>query len=41
MIDDIVAARPKSALLLSRKKIDYFLRQYFGNVPLDDMQDPR
>ena len=38
LIEEIVAARPKTALLPSRKKIDAFLRQYFGDVPHDDMQ---
>ena len=39
LIDGIVAARPASALLSSRKKINNYLRQYFGEVPHEDMQD--
>jgi glutamate dehydrogenase len=39
LIDGIVAARPASALLSTRKKINAYLRKYFGNVPHEDMQD--
>ena len=37
LVDDIVAAKPKSALLKTRKQIDAYLRRYFSNVPHDDM----
>ena len=39
LIDGIIAARPASALLSNRKKINNYLRRYFGNVPHEDMQD--
>ncbi len=39
LIDEIVATRPESGVLSSRAQIDLFLRQYFGNVPVEDMQD--
>ena len=37
MINEIVAARPKSSLLKTRKQIDAYLRHYFANVPHEDM----
>ena len=37
LINDIIAARPRSGVLRSRSKIDQFLAQYFANVPVDDM----
>ncbi|MFQ5548024.1 MAG: NAD-glutamate dehydrogenase [Woeseia sp.] len=39
LIDEIVASKPKSKLLRSRKQIDSFLRQYFADVPVEDMED--
>jgi glutamate dehydrogenase len=38
LIDEIIATRPESGVLASREQIDLFLRQYFGNVPVEDMQ---
>ena len=37
MIEEIVAARPKSTILKTRKEINNYLRRYFRNVPIDDM----
>ncbi|MFQ6007057.1 MAG: NAD-glutamate dehydrogenase, partial [Woeseia sp.] len=39
LIDEIVASKPKSKLLKSRKHIDSFLRQYFADMPVEDMED--
>ncbi len=38
LIDEIVASKPKSKSLKSRKQIDNFLRQYFVDVPVEDME---
>ncbi|MEX0975927.1 MAG: NAD-glutamate dehydrogenase [Woeseia sp.] len=38
MVDEIVATKPASTTLTSHKQRDDFLRQYFGNVPSEDMQ---
>ena len=38
LVDRIVASRPKSAVLGSRKQINLFLREYFRNVPFEDME---
>jgi len=38
LIRQIVAARPQSRLLHDRKKINFFLRRYFGDVPVEDME---
>ena len=38
LVEDIVAARPKSSLLKSRPKISSYLRRYFEFVPHEDMQ---
>lgn len=38
LIDEIIATRPETGALSSREQIDHFLRQYFGNVPVEDMQ---
>ena len=38
LVDEIVATRPGSPTLRDRAQIDDFLRQYFGNVPYEDMQ---
>lgn len=38
LIDEIVATRPESKLLVKREHIEDFLRQYFGNVPVEDLQ---
>ncbi|MCH6550112.1 MAG: NAD-glutamate dehydrogenase, partial [Proteobacteria bacterium] len=38
LIDEIVASKPKSNTLKSRKQIDNFLRQYFVDVPVEDME---
>ena len=37
LIEGIVATRPKTRLLPSRKQIDLYLRQYFRNVPFEDL----
>jgi glutamate dehydrogenase len=37
LIETIVAARPKSTILKTRKEINAFLRRYFRNVPHEDM----
>ena len=38
LIDEIIASRPRSKVQDDRKGIDLFLRQYFDNVPVEDMQ---
>ena len=38
LIDEIVAAKPKSKSLRSNKAIESYLRRYFGNVPYEDLQ---
>ena len=38
LIDEIVATKPKSKAIGTRKDIDSFLRQYFAHVPYEDMQ---
>ena len=37
LIDRIVASRPRSKALSDRKQINRFLRDYFRNVPYDDL----
>ena len=37
LVDRIVASRPQSKILGSRKQINLFLRQYFRNVPYEDL----
>ena len=37
LIGEIVAAKPASKTLKSRKDIDNYLRKYFSNVPYEDM----
>ena len=37
LIGEIVAAKPASKTLKSRKDIDSYLRKYFGDVPYEDM----
>jgi len=39
LINKIIAAKPKSAFLATRKQINAYLRRYFGDVPYEDMQD--
>ncbi len=39
LVDRIIASRPESKVLSSRTQINSFLRQYFGNVPYEDMSD--
>ncbi|MEX1266109.1 MAG: hypothetical protein WEA08_04240, partial [Woeseia sp.] len=39
LLDQIVASKPRSKSLKDRKQIDDFLREYFGNVPVEDLQD--
>ena len=38
LIDEIIASAPKSSLIPEKKRIERFLRQYFDNVPAEDMQ---
>lgn len=38
LIDEIVATRPQSSALAGPGQTELFLRQYFGNVPVEDMQ---
>ncbi|MEX2122322.1 MAG: NAD-glutamate dehydrogenase [Woeseia sp.] len=38
LIDEIIASGAKSKVLGDRKRINLFLRQYFDNVPVEDMQ---
>ncbi|MEX2495928.1 MAG: NAD-glutamate dehydrogenase, partial [Woeseia sp.] len=38
LIDDIIANTPTSTVLGNRERTDAFLRQYLGNVPVEDMQ---
>jgi len=38
LISDIVATKPKSKSLNSRKEIDGYIRQYFTDVPHEDIQ---
>ena len=38
LIDEIVETKPRSQSLGPRKKTELFLRQYFANVPYEDMQ---
>jgi len=37
LIDDIIAANPRSKSLRSKKQADRYLRQYFADVPHEDM----
>jgi glutamate dehydrogenase len=37
LVDQIVATRPESPTLRDRAQIDDYLKQYFGNVPYEDM----
>ena len=37
LVDRIVASRPQSKILGGRKQIDLYLRQYFRNVPFEDL----
>ena len=37
LVDRIVASRPQSEILASRKQINLYLRQYFRNVPYEDL----
>ena len=37
LVDQIVASKPQSKILGSRKQINLFLRQYFRNVPYEDL----
>ncbi|MBT8079801.1 MAG: NAD-glutamate dehydrogenase [Gammaproteobacteria bacterium] len=38
LVGEIVASKPESKLLSGRKQINQFLRHYFGNMPVDDLQ---
>ncbi len=38
LIDELVATRAESKTLADHKQRDLFLRQYFGNVPVEDIQ---
>ena len=37
LIDRILATKPRSKILADRKQIDLYLRQYFRNVPYEDL----
>ncbi|MEQ8205153.1 MAG: NAD-glutamate dehydrogenase, partial [Woeseia sp.] len=39
LLDQIIASKPKSKALAERKQINAWLRQYFGNVPVEDLQN--
>ncbi|RLA30899.1 MAG: NAD-glutamate dehydrogenase [Gammaproteobacteria bacterium] len=39
LIDDIVASKPASKSLKSKKEIDRFLRRYYSHVPFEDLQN--
>ncbi|MDZ7643203.1 MAG: NAD-glutamate dehydrogenase [Woeseiaceae bacterium] len=39
ILERVLASKPDSRSLSSRNQIDSFLRQYYGNVPIDDMQE--
>jgi len=39
LIDEIVASRPRTNTLESRKEINRFLRHYFADVPYEDMSE--
>ncbi|MGH8224501.1 MAG: NAD-glutamate dehydrogenase, partial [Woeseiaceae bacterium] len=39
LIEQIVATRPRSSLLVDTEKVAFFLRRYFANVSVEDMQD--
>ena len=38
LIDEIIASAPRSTTIPEKKRIELFLRQYFDNVPVEDMQ---
>lgn len=38
LVSEIVASKPDSAILAGRKQINVFLRHYFGNMPIEDLQ---
>jgi glutamate dehydrogenase len=38
LVGEIVASKPQSEILANRKQINVFLRHYFGNMPVDDLQ---
>ncbi|HEX5764681.1 MAG TPA: NAD-glutamate dehydrogenase, partial [Woeseiaceae bacterium] len=38
LIDEIIASAPRSSAIPEKKRIELFLRQYFDNVPVEDMQ---
>jgi glutamate dehydrogenase len=39
LLEQIIASRPRSKALSERKKINSWLRQYYGNVPVEDLQE--
>ena len=39
LLRDIIASKPRSKTLTDRKQINSWLRQYFGNVPVEDLQE--
>ena len=38
LVGEIVASKPKSKILKTRKQIDNFLRHYVVDVPVEDME---
>jgi glutamate dehydrogenase len=38
LVEEIVAISPVTSVLPDRRQVEVFLRQYFGNVPVEDMQ---
>ncbi|HZD52119.1 MAG TPA: NAD-glutamate dehydrogenase domain-containing protein, partial [Woeseiaceae bacterium] len=38
LIEEIIATRPRAAALSGPGQVELFLEQYFGNVPVEDMQ---
>src|SRR5690606_3197952 len=38
LVEEIVATSPRTSALPDKRRVEVFLRQYFGNVPVEDMQ---
>ncbi len=39
LLEQIIASRPRSKALSERKQINAWLRKYYGNVPVEDLQE--
>ncbi len=39
LLEEIIASRPRSKTLATRAQVDSWLRQYYGNVPVEDLQE--